>query len=114
MESGLMDGRLLLVMTTVEDRSQAERLARELVEKRLAACVSLGEPVTSIYPWEGKIETGREVPMSIKTTAERLDDLKQALAELHPYDVPEMLVLPVVDGLKPYFDWARDWMNDDD
>jgi periplasmic divalent cation tolerance protein len=108
-----MKTRLCLAMTTVADRNQAERLAHTLVERRLAACVSLGAPITSVYPWAGQIESESEIPLSIKTAPDQLDALKTALAQLHPYDVPELLVLPVIDGLEPYFDWARDWMNDE-
>lgn len=100
-------------MTTVADRSQAERLAGVLVERHLAACVSLGSPVTSVYPWQGRIESETEIPLTIKTSPSRIEALKATLAELHPYDVPELLVLPVVDGHKAYLDWARDWINDE-
>lgn len=108
-----MQVSLCLVMTTVSDPGEAERLARTLVERRLAACVSVGSPATSVYPWQGEIETDREIPLTIKTAPERLDALKTALVELHPYEVPELLVLPVTDGLPAYFDWARDWMNNE-
>ena len=104
---------MCLAMTTVADRSQAERLASVLVERHLAACVSLGSSVTSIYPWQGRIESEAEIPLTIKTAPSRLEALKAALAELHPYDVPELLVLPVVDGSKAYIEWACDWMNDE-
>lgn len=98
-------------MTTVADSSQAERLARALVERHLAACVSLSAPVTSVYPWQGRIESEAEISLTIKTAPTCLAALKAALAELHPYDVPELLVLPVVDGSEAYLDWARDWIN---
>ncbi|MFU8832108.1 MAG: divalent-cation tolerance protein CutA [Wenzhouxiangella sp.] len=100
-------------MTTCEDRVQGERLARELVEQRLGACVSIGAPVISAFPWEGKIDIATEVPLTIKTTAERLPGLKRAFAEHHPYEVPEMLVVPVIDGLEAYFAWAEDWMKNE-
>jgi periplasmic divalent cation tolerance protein len=102
---------LSLVMTTCNDRQQAERLARLLVESHLAACVSIGAPVTSVFPWKGQIDSEQEVTLTIKTRPERLPALKQAFNDHHPYEVPEMLVLPVVDGLKPYFDWAREWID---
>lgn len=106
-----MNLHLWLVMTTVENRKQAERLAAELVERRLAACVSIGATLTSVYPWQGQIETAEETPLMIKTSPQRLDALKSALEKLHPYDVPEMLVLPVNDGLPAYFAWAHEWTN---
>jgi periplasmic divalent cation tolerance protein len=108
-----MDSRLHLVMTTCEDHEQAERLARRLVEQRLAVCVSVGAPVTSFFPWEGKINASQEVLLMIKTSTERLPELKQAFGEHHPYEVPEVLVLPVIDGLEAYFEWAREWMNNE-
>lgn len=108
-----METGLCLAMTTVANSDQAERLARVLVERRLAVCVSLGSPVTSVYPWQGRIESEAEIPLTIKTGPSRLAALKAALTELHPYDVPELLVLPVVDGSEAYFNWARDWMNDE-
>ncbi len=108
-----MDDKLHLVMTSCENHEQAERLARELVEQRLAACVSVGASVTSFFPWDGKINAAEEVLLMIKTSAERLPELKQAFGEHHPYDVPEMLVLPVIDGLEAYFEWAHEWMNNE-
>ncbi len=109
-----MSAKLCLVMTTVETERDAERLARCLVENRLAACVSIVAPMTSIYPWQGRIERAEERALWIKTLPERLDALKEALKEAHPYEVPEMLVLPINDGLDAYFAWARDWMTDED
>jgi len=106
-----MKPQLYLVMTTCADREQAERLARQLVERRLAACVSIGAPIVSLFPWEGRVNAEEETPVTIKTSPGRIDELKRAFEQDHEYDVPEMLVLPVVDGLKPYFDWARDWMD---
>ena len=105
--------QLWLVMTTVENRDQAERLARSLVEERLAACVSIGAAMTSIYPWQPQIESAEELPLMIKTSPQRLQALKTALANIHPYEVPEMLVLPVIDGLPAYFDWAHAWTDHD-
>ncbi|MCC5864861.1 MAG: divalent-cation tolerance protein CutA [Wenzhouxiangella sp.] len=105
--------RLWLVMTTVESQAQGEQLARRLVEQRLAACVSLGQPVSSVYPWQGTIESASEVPLWIKTTPDRLPALKSALDEHHPYEVPEMLAVPVKDGLEAYFRWAQEWINDE-
>jgi len=106
-----MTEKLLVVLTTCESMADAEQLAGSLVEKRLAACVSIGAEVLSIYPWEGRVDKAAEVPLMIKTCRERLGALKTMFAERHPYDVPEMLVLPVTDGLDAYFDWARDWLN---
>lgn len=105
--------RLLLAHTTCADLESAERLARGLVEAHIAACVSVGEPLRSIYPWEGRIASDREVPVLIKTCPERLDALKRFIAEHHAYEVPELLITPVVDGSEAYLGWAEDWMSHD-
>lgn len=107
------DLQIWAVMTTVETRDQAEHLAQALVERRLAACVSIGAPVTSVYPWQHKIETAEEIPLLIKTSPQRLEALKSSLDEIHPYDIPEMLALPVHDGLPAYFAWAKAWTDDE-
>ncbi len=105
--------RLLLAMTTCADPSAAERLARALVEQRLAACVSVGSSTTSVYPWQGRIESETEVPLTIKTAPHRLAGLKKFIEEHHDYDVPELLIVPVVDGTQAYLEWAEDWMDND-
>ncbi len=102
----------LLVYTTVGDEAGAERLARALVEQSLAACVSRFPGVTSVYRWRGEIETAAEVVLMIKTTAERLEALKTALAAMHPYEVPEIAVTRIVDGHPPWLDWLRDCSRD--
>ena len=107
-----VSSELVLVQTTVESTDQAERLATELVNSRLAACVSIGGPVKSVYPWQGRVETACEVPLLIKSCPERLDALKTAFTDLHPYDVPELLVLEVADGSSAYIHWARTWMTE--
>lgn len=105
-----MSSDIRLVLTTCPDEQTAERLAAMLVEQRLAACVSAGSPAKSIYPWEGRIEHETEIPLTIKTAAGRLSELTEALAAHHPYDVPEILVVEVVDGLDDYMQWIRDWV----
>jgi len=101
----------VVVLTTCADVGAAERLAGALVEERLAACVSIGAEAVSVYPWQGRIEREREVPLTIKTTTEALPRLKVRLAELHDYDVPELLVLGVVDGTADSLAWIRDWVD---
>ena len=105
--------RLLLAMTTCADQRAAERLARALVEQRLAACVSAGSLATSVYPWQDKVETATEVPLTIKTSPHRLAELKRFIETHHGYDVPELLIVPVVDGTEAYLRWAEDWMGND-
>lgn len=102
--------RAAVVLTTCADAAAAERLATALVEQRLAACVSIGAPAVSVYAWQGRIEREHEVGLTIKTTPGALDRLKARLVELHDYDVPELLVLDVVDGSADYLAWIRDWV----
>ena len=106
-----MSDEICLVLTTCPDEKSAERLAEVLVEQRLAACVSAGSPAVSTYPWQGKVEREREIPLTIKTARSRVSALTETLVAHHPYEVPEVLVLPVIDGLDAYVDWIRDWLQ---
>ena len=99
-----MSGRLVVV-STVARAEDAERIARALVERGLAACVNVVPAVTSIYRWKGKVEREEERLLLIKTRAERFDALKRALVSLHPYEVPEVLALSIADGHAPYLEW---------
>ncbi len=103
--------RAYLVHTTCADEDSARKLADALVEQRLAACVSVGAPVESRFPWKGRIDQETEVPLTIKTLEDRLEALEKAFGQLHPYEVPEILAVPVDQGNKPYLDWMREWMN---
>jgi periplasmic divalent cation tolerance protein len=98
---------LILVLSNAPDKLVAMRIAHHLVEERFAACVNVGAPVTSMYAWQGKLEGGEEVPMWIKSTVGRQQALIARLSELHPYEVPEIIVLPVADGLPAYLQWVR-------
>lgn len=95
----------VVVLTTAPDVGTAERLASDLVEARLAACVNVVGGVTSIYRWKGALTRDGEVFLVIKTRAERVDALRDRLVESHPYEVPEVLVLPVSSGHAPYLAW---------
>ena len=95
----------LLVLTNVPDRAVAERLADMLVEKRLAACVNILAPCRSVYRWKGAVQRDEEHPMLIKTTAERYGALEQALRTGHPYELPEIIAVPVDRGLADYLGW---------
>ncbi|MEL6178215.1 MAG: divalent-cation tolerance protein CutA [Myxococcota bacterium] len=86
----------------------ADRLARALVERRLAACVNALPGVTSTYRWEGDVCVEGETTLLIKTRSDRLDELTAVLVELHPYDVPEVIALPILEGYQPYLDWVID------
>ncbi len=93
------------MLTTLENTEQANHLARQLVEMRLAACVNLIPRVQSIYRWQGKVETTDEILLIIKTTVERVPSLKTTIEQLHPYELPEFVVLHVTDGSAPYLAW---------
>jgi periplasmic divalent cation tolerance protein len=95
----------LLVLTTVADRAAADALAHALLERRLAACVNIGAPVDSLYHWRGRIETGREIPLTIKTRASLYDKVEAAIRELHDYELPEIIAVPVSRGHGPYIGW---------
>jgi periplasmic divalent cation tolerance protein len=96
-----------IAFTTVASLDEGRRLARQLVERRLAACVNLLPNLTSIYRWQGAVEEASEVLLLIKTTAEQLPALESAVRELHSYEVPEFLALDVESGSQPYLDWLR-------
>jgi periplasmic divalent cation tolerance protein len=95
----------ILVLTQMPDHETADALALALLERKLAACVSIGAPVESLYHWRGKIETGREVPVTIKTRRERYADVEAAVRAAHPYELPEIVAVPLVYGLQRYLDW---------
>lgn len=98
----------LLVLANVPDQTLAERLSNTLVEQGLAACVNILSPVQSVYRWQGKIQRDTEVPLLIKTTQSRYQELEQAIVEAHPYDVPEIIALPIAAGLPAYLAWMQD------
>ncbi len=96
----------VVVLSTAPDTLLAKRIAHILVEESLAACVHVGAPGVSMYLWQGKLEGGDEVPLTLKTTAARLPALYARLCQLHPYEVPEFLVLAVHAGNAGYLDWV--------
>jgi periplasmic divalent cation tolerance protein len=97
---------VLLVFTTLPDAESARRVASELVASRLAACVNIGQPVASLYHWRGSVETADEVPLAIKTTAARYPELQARLLALHPYELPEIVAIPVALGHPAYLGWV--------
>lgn len=98
----------LLVFTNLPDREAAMRLARALVERRLAACVSVLGGCASVYRWKGEIEEAAEVPVLVKTRSARYEELEVAIRELHPYELPEIVAVPMVRGLPDYLDWIAE------
>jgi periplasmic divalent cation tolerance protein len=97
----------LLVLTTVASREAGVALARALLERRLAACVNVGAPVDSLYHWRGRIETAQEVPLTIKTRASLYSYVEAAIRELHDYELPEIIAIPVTAGHAPYIGWIE-------
>ena len=95
----------LLVFTTLPSADKAAELAKALVDERLAACANLLPAVRSIYRWQGKVQDENEVLVLLKTRAEQLERLKLRILELHPYELPEVLAVPVEAGYQPYLDW---------
>jgi periplasmic divalent cation tolerance protein len=96
----------LLVLTNLPDREAAVKLAHGLVERRLAACVNVLAGCTSVYRWQGGIENAQEVPVLIKTRSALYEELEAAINELHPYELPEIIAVPVVRGLAEYLAWV--------
>jgi periplasmic divalent cation tolerance protein len=96
----------LLVITHLPDAYSAHALAGALVEARLAACVNILAPCRSVYRWQGKTENAEEVPLLIKTTVARYPELEAAIRARHPYELPEIVAVPVDRGLPAYLDWV--------
>jgi len=96
----------LLVLTNLPDRAAAERLAETLIEARVAACVNILAPCRSVYRWKGAVQRDEEHPMLIKTTVERYAALEAAVRAGHPYELPEIIAVPVHHGLPAYLDWV--------
>lgn len=97
----------VLVLTNLPDHASADSLARSLLEQRLAACVNLLPAVQSLYRWQGAIETAQEVALWIKTSQARYAELEAAIRAAHPYELPEIIALPVVAGLPAYLAWVH-------
>jgi periplasmic divalent cation tolerance protein len=98
--------KLYLVLSTIDSKEVAEQIAHHLVEERLAACVNIISDLTSIYRWKGVLERVTENLMVIKSTEERLPRLIERIKELHTYELPEVIALPIEGGHPPYLDWV--------
>lgn len=97
----------LIVLTNAPDRAIAEKIAHALVDGKLAACVNILAPCASVYRWQGNVETAAEVPLLIKTRAEIYPEVEAAIKSLHPYELPEIIALPVAHGAHEYLDWIN-------
>ncbi len=104
---------IVICFCTCPDSASAARIARTLVEERLAACVNVLPGVHSVYRWKGAIESADEVLLLIKTTAARMQALQQRIVSLHPSELPEVLAVEAADGLPAYLDWVRQQSHDE-
>jgi periplasmic divalent cation tolerance protein len=106
------DAEFILVFSTCPDREVAERLAFALVERRLAACVSILPGLHSVYRWQGATECSDEQLLLIKSRGSSYRELERALKELHPYELPEIVAVPISDGLPAYLAWIKGVMEE--
>ena len=97
----------LLVLTNLPDRPSAEKLAESLIGDRLAACVNVLSPCRSVYRWKDAVQRDEEHPLLVKTTAERYPALEAAIRAGHPYELPEIIAVPIERGLPAYLDWVQ-------
>jgi len=97
----------LIVITNAPDRDIALKIARALIERKLAACVNILAECTSVYRWRGKLETATEVPLLIKTRAAIYPELEAAIKSLHPYELPEIVAVPIERGSPEYLEWVN-------
>ena len=97
---------IVIILTNLPDRASALKLAGQLVEQRLAACVNVLAECSSVYRWEGRIKSATEVPVLIKSRAQRYDEVEAAIRRLHPYELPEIVAVPVRRGLEEYLEWV--------
>lgn len=101
------DDGFRVALTTAPDAERGAHIARALIEERLAACVNLVHGVRSIYRWEGNVEDQAEVLLVVKTRSELLPSLEQRLRELHPYEIPELVSLSILEGSADYLEWVH-------
>ncbi|WP_310451485.1 divalent-cation tolerance protein CutA [Sulfuritalea sp.] len=106
METAQTRGQALLILTNLPDQASAQAMAESLVADRLAACVNILAPCRSVYRWQGRIEDAPEIPLLIKTTAARYAALEAAIRAGHPYELPEIIAVPIAHGLPEYLNWV--------
>ncbi len=98
----------VLVITNFPDKKTASALAEALIEQRVAACVNMLSPCTSVYRWQDKIESAEEIPMLIKTQRQHYERVEQLIKIMHPYELPEVIMVPITRGLPAYLQWIAD------
>lgn len=104
----------ILVITNLPDRAAAMSLARALIDERLAACVNVLADCTSVYRWQGTSETAGEVPVLIKTLEQHYPGLERLIKSIHPYELPEIIAVPISNGLPSYLKWIENETLDSD
>ena len=103
-----MAEKILLALSTFPDRETAQRITNQLVTEKLAACANILPQIESIYHWKGKLETGNETLVFFKLSEDRQSDFQNRLRSLHPYEVPEIIFVPVTSGLPEYLRWVAE------
>ena len=101
------DEEKYIIAITSAPQDDAENIARAIIDEKLAACVQILGPATSFYWWKGEVQKDAEAIMLLKTKECRIQEIKQRIESIHPYDIPELLFLPILDGLPGYFDWIN-------
>jgi len=104
---------LLQITTTTGTREVAERIAAELIDLRLAACVQVSGPITSVYRWQGQVENEEEWLCTAKSSREKLSAIQELLKRLHPYEVPELIATPIIGGSEAYLKWLVEQLTTD-
>jgi len=102
-----MNQDFIVVFVTAANKAEAEQISRFLVEKKLAACCNVIDPVFSVFQWEGKMCREQEVLLIIKSVAKRFDDIVTAVKKLHSYTTPEIIALPIIAGSEDYLSWVK-------
>lgn len=103
-----MQETYIQIQTTCASEEEAQKIAAAVVDKRLAACAQVTGPITSTYRWEGNVETTQEWLCTIKTMHERFPAIRDAILEIHSYQIPQIVTLPIIDGNNAYLDWLSD------
>jgi periplasmic divalent cation tolerance protein len=98
----------VVIMVTAASKRECRKIARHLVEAKLAACVNITQPMESIYRWQGKIADEREYQLLIKSNREMFPEIKAAISKVHSYHTPEIICLPIIDGSRNYLQWVSD------
>ena len=97
----------IVIYSTCPDIESAERISRHIVEQRMAACVNLIPGITSIYTWDGNIQRDQEVLLVMKSTKDRFDDIQNLISDEHPYDLPELIAVPITESSPDYLEWIK-------